>query len=149
MKQYEIKQIGLEEYPNCSAIWNMEACPYTAQFIEQIKAGNREVFILTVDGSYVAECDLVHDNPEYRTVPGRRCYLSRLIVKRTERGKGYGRAISEYVLARAKELGCREVALGVDCGNTAAVHLYQSLGFSVYETAEDADGRFYRMEITL
>ena len=146
MKPYEIKQITLAEYPNCSAIWNMETCPYTPFFIEQIKAGVRDVFILTVDGEYIAECDLVYDNPEYATLPDERLYLSRLIVKKTQRGRGYGKAISEYILALAKEKGYREIALGVNCDNTAAVQLYKNLGFSVYEKAEDDDGEFYRMK---
>ena len=82
MKPFEITRIGLEDWPKCGAIWNMETFPYTEQFREQIRAGNREVFVLTVDGTYIAECDLVKDNPEYGTVPGRRLYLSRLIVRR-------------------------------------------------------------------
>ena len=146
MKPYEIIQIGLEDYPKCNAICNMQTCPYTNMFIEQIKAGNRDVFILTVDGEYIAECDLVYDNPEYNTVPGERLYFSRLIVKKDERGKGYGRALSLYMLDLAKEKGFKEIALGVDCDNTAAVNLYKNLGFNTYEEAEDKDGRFYRME---
>ena len=146
---FEIRQIGLDEYSNCSAIWNMETCPHTQTFIAQIKAGVREVYILTVDGAYIAECDLVYENPEYGTIPGQRAYLSRLIVKKAQREKGYGKAISEYVLALAKEKGYREIALGVNCNNTAAVRLYQSLGFTIYEEAEDVDGKFYRMEKNL
>ena len=145
MKPYEIKQIALAEYPNCSAIWNMETCPYTPFFIEQIKAGVRDVFILTVDGEYIAECDLVYDNPEYGTVPGERLYFSRLIVKKTERGRGYGKAISEYILALAKEKGYREIALGVNCDNTAAVQLYKSPDLSGREKPGD-DGEFCRTE---
>ena len=146
MKPYAIQQIGLADYPKCSAIWNMETCPYTGLFVEQIKAGNRDVFILTVDGAYIAECDLVYDEPEYGTVPGKRLYFSRLIVKKGERGNGYGEALSRALLDLAKEKGYSEIALGVDCGNLAAVRLYQKLGFTVYEEAEDQDGRFYRME---
>ena len=146
MKPYEIIQIGLENYPKCNAIWNMQTCPYTDMFIEQIKAGNRDVFILTVDGEYTAECDLVYNNPEYNTVSGERLYFSRLIVKKDERGKGYGEALSSYLLNHAKKKGYGEIALGVDFDNTAAMNLYKKLGFSVYEEAEDKDGRFYRME---
>lgn len=149
MKPYEIKQIGLEDYPKCNAICNMKNSPYTQTFIEQIKAGVRDVFILTVDDEYIAECDLVYDNPEYGTIPGNRLYLSRLIVKKEQRGKGYGKAISEYILDFAKEKGYREIVLGVNRDNTAAVHLYTDLGFTAYEEAEDADGKFYKMEKTL
>ena len=146
VNNYIIKQINLDEYPNCNAIWNMQTCPYTDMFIEQIKAGNRDVFILTVDDEYIAECDLVYDNPEYGTIPGERLYFSRLIVKRDERGKGYGEVISRYLLDKAKEKGYKSISLGVDCNNTAAVNLYRKLGFNVYEETEDKDGRFYRME---
>ncbi len=146
MEPYRITRIGLEDYPKCGAIWDMDACPYTQTFISQIKAGVREVYILTVDGAYIAECDLVYDNPEYGTVPGKRLYLSRLIVKKEQLGRGYGKAISEYVIALAKEKGYREIVLGVNCDNLPAVGLYNGLGFTVYEEAEDADGKFYRME---
>ncbi len=146
MNNYKIKQISLDEYSNCSTIWNMQTCPYTDMFIKQIKAGNREVFILTVDDEYIAECDLVYDNPEYGTIPGKRLYFSRLIVKRNERDKGYGEAISRYLLDKAKGKGYKSIALGVDCNNTAAVNLYKKLGFTIYEEAEDKDGKFYRME---
>ena len=149
MKSLEIKKIGLNDYPKCGAIWNMSASPYTQVFTQQIKTGVREVFVLTMDGEYLAECDLVYDNPDYGTVPGRRLYLSRLIVKKEERGKGYGRAISQHVLAFAKMKGFQEIALGVNCDNTAAVGLYKSLGCTIYEEAEDADGKFYKMEKTL
>lgn len=143
---YEINQISLADYPKCNAIWNMEASPYTQFFIDQIKEGNREVYILTVDGEYIAECDLVYDNLEYGTVPGKRLYLSRLIVKKEQRGRGFGKAISQYVINIAEEKGYCEIALGVNCDNTSAVGLYESLGFTVYEEAEDEDGKFYRME---
>ncbi|MBQ8945155.1 MAG: GNAT family N-acetyltransferase [Clostridia bacterium] len=146
MKDYEIKQIRLDDYPKCNALWNMKAWPYTDLFIEQIISGNREVFILSVDGEYIAECDLVYDNPEYSTRPGERLYFSRLIVKKEERGRGYGEAISQFMLNLAKDKGFAEIALGVDCDNTAAVNLYKKLGFEIYEEAEDKDGLFYRME---
>ena len=149
MKPYEIKQIGLEDYPKCNTLWNMENSPYTKTFIEQIKAGNRDVYILTVDDEYIAECDLVYDNPEYGTIPGKRLYLSRLIVKKDERGRGYGKAITQHILTIAKGKGYCEIALGVNYGNTLAVGLYKSLGCTIYEEAEDKDGKFYRMEMKL
>ena len=58
MKSYIINRISLEDYPKCGAIWDMDACPYTQTFIAQINAGVREVYILTVDGAYIAEYDL-------------------------------------------------------------------------------------------
>ena len=106
MESHETNRICLEDYPKCGAIWDMAACPYTQTFISQIKASVREVYILTVDGEYIAECDLVYDNPEYGTIPGKRLYLSRLIIKKECRGKGQGKAIAQHVLTLAKEKGC-------------------------------------------
>lgn len=146
MKPFEITRIGLEDWPKCGAIWNMAAFPYTEKFREQIRAGNREVYILTAEGEYTAECDLVLDHPEYGTIPGERVYLSRLIVRKDRRGQGYGRALTAYLLDLALERGYREIALGVDKENAPALGLYRSLGFAVYEEAEDQDGEFYRME---
>ena len=37
------------------------------------------------------------------------------------------------------------IVLGVDCDNTVAFNLYKKLGFSIYESAEDKDGKFYKM----
>ena len=45
--------------------------------------------------------------------------------------------------------GYCEIALGVNRDNTAAVGLYKSLGFTIYEEAEDKDGKFFRMEMIL
>ena len=81
----------------------------------------------------------------FQTVPGKRLYLSRLIVKKECRGKGYGKAITQHILTLAKKKGYREIALGVNRDNTGAVRLYEKLGFTVYEEAEDEDGKFYRM----
>ena len=44
---------------------DMDACPYTQTFIAQINAGVREVYILTVDGAYIAEYDLFITKKNY------------------------------------------------------------------------------------
>ena len=90
-------------------------------------------------------CDLEYDKPEYETVPNKRLYLPRMVVKKNYRGEGYGKAILQYVLSIAKEKGYSEIVLGVDCDNTVAFNLYKKLGFSIYESAEDKDGKFYKM----
>lgn len=41
----EICEISIDEYSKCSDIWNMETCPFTEDFKNQIKAGNRFVYI--------------------------------------------------------------------------------------------------------
>lgn len=146
MKAYMIKQIGSDEYSNCSEIWNKQKFQYTENMIkEQIKAGNRDVFVLTVEDRYIAMCDLEYDKPEYETVPDKRLYLPRMVVKKNYRGKGYGKAILQYVISLAKEKGYSEIVLGVDCDNTVALSLYKKFGFDIYKADEDQDGEFYKM----
>jgi RimJ/RimL family protein N-acetyltransferase len=62
------------------------------------------------------------------------------------RGKGAARALLEASLARAAELGVRQVNLGVNVEQQAALRLYESCGFQRYGLERDAfnvDGRFY------
>ena len=63
------------------------------------------------------------------------------------RGRGYGRALMEAVIARARVLGgVEQVNLMVVTTNTAARALYRSLGFEVYGHARHSlkldDGRY-------
>ena len=148
MEPYEIKQLTLEDYPACTARCG-GGCAFSQTCLAQRKAGNREAYALLVNGEIVSECHLVYNNPEYGTVPGRRVYISRMGTRKEYRRKGYGFAIAAFVIALAKERGYKEITLGVNCDNAAALSLYDKLGFAVYETAEDNYGKFYKMEKTL
>ena len=141
----EILKIGMDDFPACAALFGGE-CPFSSTCLEQQKAGNREAYALYCNGEIAAECHLVYDNPEYGTVPGRRAYLSRMVTRKEYRRRGYGETIARYILTFAKEKGYAEIALGVNCDNVAALSLYQKLGFAVYASAEDAYGKYYRME---
>lgn len=148
MNKYIIKQLGVDDYPACAALFG-GSCPFAQTCLEQRRAQNREAYALFVNGEIAAECHLVYDNPEYCTVPGRRAYLSRMVTRKEYRRQGYGEAIARYILDLAKEKGYSEIALGVNCDNTAALNLYRKLGFTVYAQAEDDYGAYYRMEKTI
>jgi ribosomal protein S18 acetylase RimI-like enzyme len=62
------------------------------------------------------------------------CWLEDLYVRDDARGKGLGRALTEAVLERARERGCRRVELDVNSENPAALALYRSLGFDTGKT---------------
>lgn len=148
MEPYEIVKTEITDDPTCAALFGGE-CPFAPACLEQRKTGNREAWLLRVNGEPVAECHLVYDNPEYGTVPGKRVYFSRMVTRKEYRRHGYGETIARFILDLAKEKGFAEIALGVNCDNDAALSLYQKLGFSVYEKAEDAYGKYYRMEKSL
>ena len=62
------------------------------------------------------------------------CWLEDLYVRDDARGKGLGRALTEAVLERARERGCRRVELDVNSENPPALALYRSLGFGTGKT---------------
>ena len=145
MGSYEIAKMEWNDYPACMALFSGQ-CPFAQPCLAQRQTGDREAYLLRVNGEIVSECHLVYDNPEYRTVPGKRAYFSRMITKKEYRRQGYGEIMARFILALAKEKGYAELALGVNCDNAPALRLYQKLGFSVYEEAEDDYGKYYRME---
>ena len=145
MGQYDIVKMEIDDHPACMALF-CGSCPFAQACLAQRRAGNRDAYALYVNGNIAAECHLVYVNPEYGTVPGRRVYLSRMVTRKEYRRQGYGETIARFILDLAKEKGYAEIALGVNCDNAAALSLYQKLGFSVYENAEDEYGKFYRME---
>jgi ribosomal protein S18 acetylase RimI-like enzyme len=62
------------------------------------------------------------------------CWLEDLYVSPEARGSGLGRALTETVIERARERGCRRVELDVNSENPAAQALYRSLGFDTGKT---------------
>ena len=55
--------------------------------------------------------------------------LQNVIVDEAQRGKGYGRAICESLLAKAKQFGAHTAYLQVTQANHVAVGLYRKLGY--------------------
>jgi ribosomal protein S18 acetylase RimI-like enzyme len=62
-----------------------------------------------------------------------------IVVDHRRHGKGYGKALTQYALTLARELGCARVRLTVHADNPRAVTLYERTGFKTAETL--ADGR--------
>ncbi|MGJ8682675.1 ribosomal protein S18-alanine N-acetyltransferase [Paraglaciecola sp.] len=58
-------------------------------------------------------------------------------VKESERGKGYGRDLIDYIIERSTKDKIQQVWLEVRQSNTAAIGLYESVGFNVIETRHD------------
>lgn len=72
--------------------------------------------------------------------------IAGMYVAPDSRGRGVARALLDEVLVRARASGVRRLHLTVVTGQKAAVHLYKSLGFSIYGTECEAfskEGRFY------
>jgi len=72
---------------------------------------------------------------------GATCEIKRVYLLPGYRGRGYGRALVEYILTRATEAGCREVIAWSDVRLTLAHQVYERLGFERFgaRTTEDIE----------
>lgn len=144
---YTIEPLSLEEYHRCSNIWNMKAQPLADVWREEIKSGNRLVFVYKSKGEFIGEGALVLDtgDPDY-TIAGKRVYVSRMIVKKEYRNKGIGGVILTFLIEKAKEMGFEEMTIGVDKDNENALHLYRKFGFTeVLFDGADENGEYFKL----
>ena len=119
-----IEPLNPEEYHKCSNIWNVKSQPLAEKWLEEIKSGNRIVFVYKINGEFIGEGALVFDtgDPDY-TIPNRRVYVSRMIVKKEYRNRGIGSEILEFLIAKARDMGYCEMTIGVDKDNKNALYL--------------------------
>ena len=147
MDKYTIEKLDIKDYKKCNNIWNMKKCEFTEKFRHEIETGNRVVFIYKLNGEFIGEIAYVLDmNDNDYTIPNRRIYISRLIVKKEYRNQGIGGILIDYILEEIKKLGYQEATIGVDKDNTPALHLYQKKGFTdILFDGKDEYGEFYKL----
>lgn len=142
-----IEPLAPEDYQKCSNIWNMKSQPLADKWLDEIKSGNRLVFVYKINGKFIGEGALVFntDDPDY-TIPGKRIYVSRMIVKKEYRNKGIGGEILAFLVEKAKKMGYTEMTVGVDKDNEIAVYLYKKFGFTeVVFDGKDENGEYYKL----
>ena len=81
-------------------------------------------------------------------------YVSNVAVCPAQRGRGTGTALLKASEDEARRRGCSSMALDVETENTAAVHLYQRMGYGILGgarsmSAAGAGFSFFRMEKAL
>ncbi len=145
---YNIIRLKPEDYMKCRNIWDMDADPQRAgRWFAELVEGNRIIFVYAENDEFIGEGSLVlerHD-PDY-TIPGKRIYISRMIVKREFRNRGVGGIILDYLIEYARSLGFSEISLGVDIDNYNARHLYEKKGFTnVIFEGEDEAGKYVKL----
>lgn len=147
MADYVIEQLDVSEYEKCGNIWNMDSDPHTEPFRKEMESGNRVVFIYKMNGEFIGEIAYVLEmNDHDYTIPNRRIYLSRLIVKQEYRNRGIGGILIDFMVDIIGKMGYKEISIGVDKDNAAALHLYQKKGFStVIFSGVDENGEYYKL----
>ncbi len=117
--EHKIIELKPSDYEKCGNIRDMQRhSDLEAQLYQRLLTGNQTTFVYTVDSAFVGEISLVRetDDPDY-TIPGRRIYVSRLIVKDTYRRQGIGRQLLGHAVEIAKQAGFSELSVGVDLDN--------------------------------
>ena len=144
----DIIRLDLSDFGKCGNIWDMETQSELAkQFLAEMREGIRTTYIYRINGEYIGEISVVTDSgdPQY-TIPGRRLYVSRLIVKDEYRRQGIGKKLVDFITGKAKQDGYRELSIGVDLDNYPALRLYIQEGFDrIVHIGEDEYGRFVKL----
>lgn len=133
------------------AIWNEHYVPVIGQaqvdymidrfqsapaIAAQIRDGV-EYWLMRVAGAAEGYCALIPDAAAHSAM------LSKFYIHRRVRGRGYGRAMIQFVEARCGELDGRELWLTVNRHNAVAIAVYQRLGFAITGTVvKDIGGGF-------
>jgi diamine N-acetyltransferase len=148
MSLFQIIKLDPKDYDRCSHIWDMKKSSKMAKaFYDEIVSGNRITFIYVENDEFIGEGSLVirNDDPDY-TIPDKRIYLSRMIVKEEYRNRGIGGIILDYLIEYAKKLGYNEISLGVDTDNIIARRLYEKKGFThILFIGEDQYGEYVKL----
>lgn len=147
MHEYKIIKLQPDDYCKCSNIWDMTKQPNAQKWFNELVSGNRVIFAYTVGNDFVGEGSIVFENGDLDyTIPRQRVYLSRLIVKSEYRNQGIGNIIVDFLMSYAKQLGYKEISVGVNIDNYIARHLYEKKGFTnVIFEGEDELGKYVKL----
>ena len=136
---------GLAECPAAFASSYEEEARDSNEIVSQRlnPGGDRAVF-----GAFDGETlvGLLGVRREGLTKLAHKAYMWGMYVVPEHRRAGVGESLVREVLQHAQELGVRQVNLGVNTGNVAALKLYTKLGFTTYGVERDFlfhDGKFY------
>ena len=144
----DIIRLDLSDFDKCGNIWDMQKQgELAARFLREMREGIRTTYIYRIDGDYIGEISIVTDagDPQY-TIPDRRLYVSRLIVKDEYRRQGIGKKLVNFIVRNAQQEGYRELSIGVDLDNYPALRLYAQMGFDrIVHIGEDEYGRFVKL----
>jgi ribosomal protein S18 acetylase RimI-like enzyme len=149
---YTIEKLNPENYQKCGNIWDMNKNPnMTKKRYDELVSGNRVIFVYIENGEYMGEGSLVFNNGDSDyTIENERIYLSRMVVKPDCRNRGIGKIMLNYLIKYSRELGYKEMSLGVDITNIGARWLYESNGFTnTIFVGEDKDGKYVKLLKTL
>jgi ribosomal protein S18 acetylase RimI-like enzyme len=107
------------------------APPTTAELSDIVSSPATDLFIAIDDGStIIGTATLV----TFRIPTGMRAWIEDVVVDEAGRGQGVGTVLTEAMVERAQELGCRTVDLTSRPSRESANRMYQRAGFVARDT---------------
>lgn len=117
------------------ALWGFQkadtASPTAKFFYNNITTGNAVFWTLDNNGELVGELYVFLNLEDKDFADGKNtAYLCAFRVKKEYRGQGYGSRLMATVLAELKEIGFRNVTIGVGSDEPQNIRLYRRFGFN-------------------
>jgi ribosomal protein S18 acetylase RimI-like enzyme len=107
------------------------APPTTAELSDIVSSPATDLFIAIDDGgTIIGTATLV----TFRIPTGMRAWIEDVVVDEAGRGQGVGTVLTEAMVERAQELGCRTVDLTSRPSRASANRMYQRAGFVARDT---------------
>jgi diamine N-acetyltransferase len=105
-----------------------------AHYVDVLKNPDNRVYVGEVDGQPVGYVyAIIYNHPDNPFGYARDyIYIDQISVNPDQRGKGYGKLLTETVLDLARKEGIERVTLSMWLFNSDAQQFYQKLGFSAY-----------------
>ena len=104
---------------------------YTKEELERIiDDEKRPIFVAVEDDKVLGYvfCEIDDFPKRNAMIAYKTLYIDDLCVDESERGKGIGKQLFDYVKDYAKEIGCKEITLNVWEGNDSAQAFYEKMG---------------------
>jgi ribosomal protein S18 acetylase RimI-like enzyme len=107
------------------------APPTTAELSDIVSSPATDLFVAIDDGgTIIGTATLV----TFRIPTGMRAWIEDVVVDEAGRGQGVGTVLTEAMVERAQELGCRTVDLTSRPSRESANRMYQRAGFVARDT---------------
>jgi ribosomal protein S18 acetylase RimI-like enzyme len=104
--------------------------PTKKYFKDILKSKDTHFFVAKSDEKVIGTLLLT----KYKTLCGTKYWIEDVIVDESQRGKGYGRDLTQFAIDYAKYDGATSIYLTSQPARVAANILYQNMGFMKYET---------------
>lgn len=115
--------------------------------VAQLLDGGDTSVVLLVDGAAVDGLALMRFRPSLWQ-PADECYLAELYVRPQRRGRGLGRLLLTAAIQHAVQRGATYMDLTTTNQDTAAMALYESMGFDRHERrGPDTVSYYYELDL--